>query len=59
MVEEQQRVWKIVEELLEGFRALQGHMVVTEYAIYLESLHQYLCEEMAAAKKRYQGPADA
>ena len=49
----------MVEELLEGFRALQGHMVVTEYAIYLESLHQYLCEEMAAAKKRYQGPADA
>ena len=30
-----------------------------EYAIDLESLHQYLCEEMAAAQKRYQGPADA
>jgi len=25
----------------------------------LESLHEYLCEEMAAAQKRYQGPADA
>ena len=30
-----------------------------EYAIDLESLHQYLCEEMAAAQKRYQGSADA
>ena len=30
-----------------------------EYAVDLESLHQYLCEEMAAAQKRYQGPADA
>jgi len=29
------------------------------YAVDLESLHEYLCEEMAAAKKRYQGPADA
>ena len=28
-----------------------------EYAVDLESLHQYLCEEMAAAQKRYQGPA--
>ena len=30
-----------------------------EYTVNLESLHQYLCEEMAAAQKRYQGPADA
>ena len=30
-----------------------------KYAVDLESLHQYLCEEMAAAQKRYQGPADA
>ena len=30
-----------------------------EYAVDLESLHQYLCEEMAAAQKRYQGPTDA
>ena len=30
-----------------------------EYAVDLESLHQYLCEEIAAAQKRYQGPADA
>ena len=30
-----------------------------EYAVNLESLHQYLCEKMAAAQKRYQGPADA
>ena len=30
-----------------------------EYAVNLESLHQYLQEEMAAAQKRYQGPADA
>ena len=30
-----------------------------EYAIDLESLHQYLHEEMTAAQKRYQGPADA
>ena len=30
-----------------------------EYAVNLESLHQYLHEEMAAAQKRYQGPADA
>ena len=30
-----------------------------EYTVDLESLHQYLCEEMAAAQKRYQGPADA
>ena len=30
-----------------------------EYAIDLESLHQYLREEMTAAQKRYQGPADA
>ena len=30
-----------------------------EYAVDLESLHQYLREEMAAAQKRYQGPADA
>ena len=30
-----------------------------EYAVELESLHEYLHEEMAAAQKRYQGPADA
>ena len=30
-----------------------------EYAVDLESLHQYLHEEMAAAQKRYQGPTDA
>ena len=30
-----------------------------EYVIDLESLHQYLREEMTAAQKRYQGPADA
>jgi len=30
-----------------------------EYTVDLESLHEYLCEEMAAAQKRYQGPADA
>jgi len=30
-----------------------------EYVVDLESLHEYLCEEMAAAQKRYQGPADA
>ena len=30
-----------------------------EYAVDLESLHQYLHEKMAAAQKRYQGPADA
>ena len=30
-----------------------------ENTVDLESLHQYLCEEMAAAQKRYQGPADA
>jgi len=30
-----------------------------EYAVDLESLHEYLCEEMGAAQKRYQGPADA
>ena len=30
-----------------------------EYAVNLESLHQYLHEEMAAAQKRYQGPTDA
>ena len=29
-----------------------------EYAVDLESLHEYLCEEMGAAQKRYQGPAD-
>jgi len=29
-----------------------------EYAVDLESLHEYLREEMAAAQKRYQGPAD-
>ena len=30
-----------------------------EYTVDLESLHQYLREEMAATQKRYQGPADA
>ena len=30
-----------------------------EYVIDLESLQQYLCEEMTAAQKRYQGPTDA
>jgi len=30
-----------------------------EYVVDLESLHEYLHEEMAAAQKRYQGPADA
>ena len=30
-----------------------------EYAVDVESLHQYLHEEMAAAQKRYQGPTDA
>ena len=30
-----------------------------EYTVDLESLHQYLCEEMAAAQKRYQGFTDA
>ena len=30
-----------------------------EYAVDLDSLHQYLCEEMANAQLRYQGPADA
>jgi len=30
-----------------------------DYAVDLESLHQYLCEEMANAQLRYQGPADA
>ena len=30
-----------------------------EYAVNLESLHQYLREEMAAAQKSYQGPTDA
>jgi len=30
-----------------------------KYAVDLESLHEYLHEEMAAAQKRYQGPADA
>ena len=30
-----------------------------EYVVDLESLHEYLREEMAAAQKRYQGPADA
>ena len=30
-----------------------------EYAVDLESLHQYLHEEMTAAQKRSQGPADA
>ena len=29
-----------------------------EYAVDLESLHEYLHEEMAAAQKRYQGPTD-
>ena len=30
-----------------------------EYAVNLESLHQYLHEEVAASQKRYQGPTDA
>src|SRR5207245_6380134 len=30
-----------------------------DYAVNLESLHQYLCEEMANAQQCYQGPADA
>ena len=30
-----------------------------EYAVDLDSLHQYLHEEMANAQLRYQGPADA
>ena len=30
-----------------------------DYAIDLDSLHQFLQEEMANAQKRYQGPADA
>ena len=30
-----------------------------DYAVNLESLHQYLQEEMANAQLRYQGPADA
>jgi len=30
-----------------------------EYVVDLESLHEYLHGEMAAAQKRYQGPADA
>ena len=30
-----------------------------EYAVDLESLHEFLRIEMAAAQKRYQGPADA
>jgi len=30
-----------------------------EYVVDLESLHEYLHEEMAAAQKWYQGPADA
>jgi len=30
-----------------------------DYAVDLESLHQYLCEEMANAQLHYQGPADA
>jgi len=30
-----------------------------DYAVDLESLHQYLREEMANAQLRYQGPADA
>jgi len=30
-----------------------------DYAVNLESLHQYLREEMANAQLRYQGPADA
>ena len=29
-----------------------------EYAVDLDSLHQYLCEEMANAQLRYQGPAN-
>jgi len=30
-----------------------------DYAVDLESLHQYLREEMVNAQLRYQGPADA
>ncbi|KIO15013.1 hypothetical protein M404DRAFT_78252, partial [Pisolithus tinctorius Marx 270] len=30
-----------------------------DYAVDLDSLHQYLREEMALAQQRYQGPADA
>ena len=30
-----------------------------EYAVDLDSLHQYLCEEMANAQLHYQGPANA
>ena len=30
-----------------------------DYTVNLESLHQYLHEEMANAQQRYQGPADA
>ena len=30
-----------------------------DYAVNLESLHQYLREEMANAQLHYQGPADA
>ena len=30
-----------------------------EYAVDLESLHEYLQEKMAMAQKRYQGPTDA
>ena len=30
-----------------------------EYAVDLELLHEFLRIEMAAAQKRYQGPADA
>ena len=30
-----------------------------EYAVNLESLHEFLRIKMAAAQKRYQGPADA
>jgi len=30
-----------------------------DYAVDLESLHQYLQEEMANTQLRYQGPADA
>ena len=30
-----------------------------DYAVDLDSLHQYLCEEMALTQKRYQGPANA
>ena len=30
-----------------------------EYSIDLDSLHQFLCEEMAHAQEHYQGSADA